>query len=677
MCGLAGVARRTPGPEIVSPDLVSRMAAAIGHRGPDGFGVHTDLRVGLAHVRLSVIDVAGGAQPMSSGSGNLVVVYNGEIFDFPALRRELTALGHRFRTRCDTEILLHAYEQWGEAMLHHLNGQFAFVLYDRARGSLFLARDRFGILPLYYAERGGDLYFASEIRGILASEAVPAVLDPQGLDEVFTFWAARPPRTVFQGIRALLPGGCARWRDGRLDVRRWFTPDFAEAAEMPDSSDAMLDELLRAAVATRLEADVPVGAYLSGGVDSSVVCAAAQAASGTPLRTYSVGFDDPLLDESSHQLLVADQLGTDHASRRIGADDIATVFPDVVRHAETPLLRTAAAPLYLLSQLVRERGLKVVLSGEGADELFLGYDLFKETALRLFCLRQPQSQVRPRLFDRLYPYLAPGGRGGDFWRGYFLSAGEASDPLFTHLPRFRFAEWMRNFYSVELRAELGRFDPLAELAADLPPASTRWSALGRAAYLETTTLLAPYLLASQGDRMGMAHGVEIRVPFLDHRLFEFVAALPSRAKLRGLSDKRPLRRWASRVLPSAVTARPKHPYRAPDAPAFFTPRSPEYVRALLDPKAVERVGLFDPTAVAGLVRRCLAGRPLGVREHQALVGILSTHLWHHHFEEGAWSNAPRTSSRSSRAPGNGCVSIFSTCVPSGDSGSTIRCCATA
>lgn len=677
MCGLVGMARRSPGSAIVSPDLVTRMAAAVAHRGPDGFGLYTDPRVGLAHVRLSVVDIAGGAQPMSSGSGNLVVVYNGEIFDFQALRRELTTLGHRFRTRCDTEILLHAYEQWGEAMLHHLNGQFAFVIYDRAQGSLFLARDRFGILPLYYAVRGGDLYFASEIRGILASGAVPAMLDARGLDEVFTFWAARPPRTVFRDIHTLIPGGCARWRDGRLDVRRWYTPDFAEAAEVPADSDATLDALLRAAVGTRLEADVPVGAYLSGGIDSSVVCAAARDACRHTLRTFSVGFEDPRLDETTPQQIVADHLGTEHAAQRIGADDIARAFPDVVRHAETPLLRTAAAPLFLLSRLVRERGLKVVLSGEGADELFLGYDLFKEAAVRLFCLRQRGSRWRPKLFNRLYPYLAPAGRSGEFWRGYFLSAGAESDPLFSHLPRFRFASWMRNFYSVELRAELGRFDPLEELTAELPSSSARWSTLGRAAYLETTTLLTPYLLASQGDRMGMAHGVEIRVPYLDHRLFEFVAALPSRAKLRGLSDKRPLRRWAARVLPPVVTRRPKQPYRAPDARAFFASRSPEYVRELLEPKVVERTGLFDAGAVAGLVRRCLSERPLGVRENQALVGILSTHLWHQQFEEGAWTNAPRTSWRSWRVPANGCVSISSTCAPSSDSASTIRSLATA
>lgn len=677
MCGLAGVARRTPGWTIVAPDLVTRMAAALAHRGPDGFGVYADHRVGLSHVRLSVVDAAGGAQPMFSESGRICVVYNGEIFDGAGLRRELTALGHRFRSRCDTEILVHAYEQWGEGMLHRLNGQFAFAIYDSAAGAVFLARDRFGILPLYYAERDGDLYFASAIRGLLAG-GVEAALDPLGLDEMFTFWAARPPRTMFRGIQALVPGGCARWHAGRLTLRRWYAPDFAESPADPPHLDATLDELLRASVGARLEADVPVGAYLSGGIDSSVVCAVAQAASPGPLRTYSVAFADPELDERAAQQVVATHLATAHTTIDIGDGDIARVFPDVVLHAETPLLRTAPAPLFLLSRLVRERGQKVVLSGEGADELFLGYDLFKEAALRLFCLRQPHSVRRQQLFGRLYPYLAPAGRSGELWQRFFLAAGPPEDPLVTHLPRFQFARWMRDFYSAELRAELGRFDALDQLRAELPPGFARWSALGRAAYLETTTLLAPYLLASQGDRMAMAHGVEIRVPFLDHRLFEFVAALPSRTKLRGLRDKRPLRRWAARALPPVIARRPKQPYRAPDAPAFFTAARPaEYVRALLDPPVVERTALFNAAAVAGLVRRCRSGQTLGVREHQALVGILSAHLWHHQFEEGAWTNASRPSWKSWHAPASGYASTSSICAPSGDSRSTTSSSATA
>ncbi|PYO97048.1 MAG: asparagine synthase (glutamine-hydrolyzing) [Gemmatimonadetes bacterium] len=649
MCGIAGIARRHP--TGVSAELLERMAGAIRHRGPDGFGLHADERVGLANVRLSVIDLARGAQPMTNEDGSVFVVYNGEIFNHLALRGELEARGHLFRTRSDTEVLVHAYEQWGERMLERLNGQFAFAIYDRRAGSLFLARDRFGILPLYYTARDGDLYFGSEVKALLASGEVERTLDPEGLDEVFTFWAARAPRTPFRGIRALEPGCCARWHDGRLAVRRYYAFDCSEAESEPADALDALDDLLRSAVRLRLQADVPVGGYLSGGIDSSIVCALAAAGSPHALRTFSVTFDDPTLDESGYQQAVAAEVRSRHAVQRIGRGDIARVFPDVVRHTETPLVRTAPAPLYLLSRVVREEGIKVVLTGEGSDEVFLGYDLFKEAIIRLLCWRRPESRWPPRLLDGLYPGIAPGTGKGDFWRGYFLSAGAPDDPLFSHLPRFQLTARIKDFYSAEFRAGLARFDPLAELRATLPAGFTTWSPLTRAAYLEMTTLLSSYLLSSQGDRMAMAHGVEARVPYLDHRLFEFAAALPARSKLRGLREKDILRRWgdSTGLVPPAVTRRRKQPYRAPDVPAFFDGRPPEYVEALLDPASLARTGVFNPQAVAGLVRRCRAGRAEGFRESQALVAILSTELWHREFLSAPVRARATATSRVSRA----------------------------
>jgi len=649
MCGIAGIARRRP--TGVSAELLERMAGAIRHRGPDGFGLHADERVGLTNVRLSVIDLARGAQPMTNEDGSVFVVYNGEIFNHLALRGELEARGHLFRTRSDTEVLVHAYEQWGERMLERLNGQFAFAIYDRRAGSLFLARDRFGILPLYYTARDGDLYFGSEVKALLATGEVDRTLDPEGLDEVFTFWAARAPRTPFRGIRALEPGCCARWQDGRLAVRRYYAFDCSEAASEPADALDALDDLLRSAVRLRLQADVPVGGYLSGGIDSSIVCALAAAGSPQALRTFSVTFDDPTLDESGYQQAVAAEVRSRHAVQRIGRGDIARVFPDVVRHTETPLVRTAPAPLYLLSRVVREQGIKVVLTGEGSDEVFLGYDLFKEAIIRLLCWRRPESRWPPRLLDGLYPGIAPGTGKGDFWRGYFLSAGAPDDPLFSHLPRFQLTARIKDFYSAEFRAGLGRFDPLAELRAKLPAGFTTWSPLTRAAYLEMTTLLSSYLLSSQGDRMAMAHGVEARVPYLDHRLFEFAAALPARSKLRGLREKDILRRWgdSTGLVPPAVTRRRKQPYRAPDVPAFFDGRPPEYVEALLDPASLARTGVFNPQAVAGLVRRWRAGRAEGFRESQALVAILSTELWHREFLGAPVRALAPATSRVSRA----------------------------
>ncbi len=607
------------------------MAAAVRHRGPDGFGIFAGARCGLAHTRLSIIDIAGGTQPLANEDGEVLVVYNGEIYNYRELRRELEAHGHRFCTQCDTEVLVHGYEQWGEAMLHRLNGQFAFGIYDRRLESLFLARDRFGVRPLYYAVRGGDLYFASEIKALFASGAVDAEPDPRGLDEVFTFWAARAPRTPFRGVEALPPGCSARWHDDRLRISRYYALDYKETATEPADALERLGELMHSSVDFRMRADVPVGGYLSGGLDSSIICSLAAAASPHELRTFSVAFEDERFDESAFQQTVARELASRHLVETIGPRDIARVFPDVIRHTETPLVRTGPAPMLLLSRLARDNGIKVVLTGEGSDELFLGYDLFKETAVRLFCLRQPQSKWRPRLFDRLYPYLANGSRGGEIWSAFFLKAGSPQDPLFSHLPRFLLTSRIKEFYSADFRAALVGADPLQELRDSLPATFTSWSPLHRAAYLEMTTLLEPYILSSQGDRMALANGVEGRFPFLDHRLFEFAAALPTRSKLRGLEEKEILRRWSAGLVPPSVRQRVKQPYRAPDIPAFFAPDRPAYVDELLDVAPLRQTGVFDPAAVAGLVKRCRAGRATGTRESQALVAILSTQLWYREF----------------------------------------------
>jgi asparagine synthase (glutamine-hydrolysing) len=628
MCGFAGIARRDD--RGVDADTLRRMAAAIAHRGPDGFGLALGSRVGMAHVRLSIVDVAGGAQPMATADGRLVVVFNGEIFNYVELTAELKARGHQFRTRSDTEVLLHGYAQWGDRLVERLNGDFAFALYDRLNERVLLARDRFGVRPLFYAIAGGDLVFASEVKALFASGEVEAAPDLEGLDEVFTFWAARAPRTVFRGVRSLEPGWIAVWSEGRLRTDRFYALSYRATTEEPSDAVEALDTLLRQSTAIRMRADVPVGGYLSGGLDSTIACALAAPLSPHDFRTFSVTFADPALDESWAQRLVASRLGSVHRIRHIDGGAIARVFPEVVRHVETPLVRTAPAPLYLLAQLTREAGIKTVLTGEGSDEVFLGYDLFKETKVRLFCLRQPQSRVRPALFDKLYPYLGD-RRGGEFWRRFFLNAGTPDDPLFSHLPRFGLTARIKEFYASETRAALGSFDALAELRDTLPPEFGQWDALHRAAYLEVTTLLSSYLLSSQGDRVAMAHAVEGRFPFLDHRLFELAAALPPGSKLRGLREKEILKRWARSVVPEEIAGRHKQPYRAPDVPAFFEPQQPDYVADLLAPDAIHRVGLFERSAVAGLVRRCEAGRATGFAESQALVAILSTQLWHEMF----------------------------------------------
>jgi asparagine synthase (glutamine-hydrolysing) len=631
MCGVAGIAQRAP--TGVPLEELARMAAAIRHRGPDGYGFFTSPHVGLAHTRLSIIDIAGGAQPMASEDGQVVISYNGEVYNYRELAEELRALGHRFRTSSDTEVLIVAYEAWGTGMLSRLNGQFAFAIWDGRKRTLLLARDRFGVRPMFVAQSGsGDLCFGSEVKALFASGRVSPRPNPAGLDEIFTFWAARPPVTPFLGVESLEPGTYATWSDGRLRRHRYYQLDYPEGRAESADALATLDSLMRTGVDLRMRADVPVGGYLSGGLDSSITCALAGAASPHQLRTFSISFEDPRLDESRFQQSVAGAIGSLHAVERISGRDIAEAFPGAVRHAETPMLRTAPVPMYLLARLTRERGITVVLTGEGADELFLGYDLFKEVAVRLFCLRQPNSKWRPRLFDRLYPYLSGGSRGGDFWRKSFLDAGGPEDPLFSHMPRFLLTSRIKDFYSPEFAAAAGSTDALQKLRDELPEGFGAWSPLNRAAYLEMVTLLSPYLLCSQGDRMAMAHGVEGRFPFLDHRLFEYAAALPTGSRLHGLREKDILRRWAAPLIPAAVVERHKQPYRAPDAPSFFAAGAPDYVESMLSADAVRHFGYFNPAAVAGLVRRCRSsGEQLGFRENQALLAVLSTHLWHTTF----------------------------------------------
>jgi len=638
MSGIAGIVRRFP--TGVSVETLGRMAAAIRHRGPDGYGFYAGQRVGFAHVRLSIVDIAGGAQPLTNEGGQVIVTYNGEIYNHPELRRELESRGHTFRTRCDTEVLVHGYEEWGVDILRRLNGQFAFAIYDRQNETVFIARDRFGVRPFYYTQPNGDFYFGSEIKAILASGEVEAAMDRRGLDEIFTFWAVRPPRTAFAGIASLEPGTYGLLKDGALWLRRYYELDYPEAREEPAGLIENLDELMLRSVGMRMRADVPVGAYVSGGLDSSITASLASTASPHSLRSFSITFDDPRFDESEFQRDVAENIGSIHAIGAINRNTIAESFPDVLWHTETPLVRTAPVPMYHLAKLTKERGIKVVLTGEGADELFLGYDLFKEDSIRRFCLRRPGSIARQRLFDRLYPELMFQGRGGEFWRRYFLDAGAPSDPLFSHLPRFLLGLRIKDFYAPEFRAGMGSVDVMGELRGSLPVRFFGWSALNQAAYLEMTTLLSPYLLSSQGDRMAMAHGVEGRFPFLDHHLYEFAASLPTGSRLRGLREKEVLRRWASRILPQRIKERRKQPYRAPDTPSFFGPGAPEWISDYLSSDALRRVGVFSPGAVAGLTRRCSAGFATGFRENQAFVGVLSTQLWHHQFIENAVSISP-------------------------------------
>lgn len=637
MCGIAGIVQRFP--TGVSADTLGRMAASIRHRGPDGYGFYVGQRVGFAHVRLNTVDISGGAQPMTNEDGQIVVTHNGEIYNHPELRRELEQRGHVFRSRCDTEVLVHGYEEWGVDLLSRLNGHFAFAIYDRNADTVLLARDRFGVRPLFYAQRKGALYFGSEAKAILASGEVEAAADCRGLDEVLTFWSARPPRTVFAGIASLEPGTYGILEDGAFWLRRYYELDYPEAEAEPDDVIEQLDEIMLRSVGMRLRADVAVGAYMSGGLDSSITASLAARGSPQTLRSFSVASGDPDSRQSEFHRSIAADIGSIHEIATIGAGDAERIMPEVLWHTETPLLRTAPATMYHLARLTRESGIKVVLSGTGANELFLGSALFKETSVRRFCLRQPSSLARQRLLDTLRPESIEEA-GAAAWRNFVLGAGYPTDPIFSHLPRFLLSAQSRELYSAEFKARLGGVDVLSELRGSLPVRYFGWSSLNQAAYLEMTTFLSPYLLASRGDRMAMAHGVEERTPFLDHRLFEFAAALPTGSRLRGLRDKEILRRWASRILPPRIVERRRPPHAPEQTPNFFGPGAPEWVRDQLSADAIRRSGVFSLESVDNLVKRCRDTHAVSSADSHAITAVLTTQLWHHQFVERMTLPAP-------------------------------------
>lgn len=630
MCGIAGGA----GEDIArhaGPEALRAMIGALRHRGPDGFGYHEAPGVALAHARLSIIDLSTGDQPIRNETGTVQVVFNGEIFNYIELRAELEAQGHRFYTHSDTEVIVHLYEQHGDAFVSHLNGQFAIALWDAPAQRLVLARDRSGIRPLFYTRRGNSLLFASEVKSLVA--AVPALgeFDPAGLSQVYTWWATLGERTVFRDVLALPPGHLLSFQRGEARVSRYWDWDFAgEPSPAGFDLDAAADELqalLTDAVRLQLRADVPVGAYLSGGLDSSAIVALVRKLDVARLSTFSVAFDDAEFDESAHQAEMVKFLGTEHHVIRARTQDIGAAFPRLIHHCEVPVVRTAPVPLMLLSESVRAAGFKVVLTGEGADEVFGGYDLFKEAAIRRFWARQPASTARPRLLTRLYPYLkhSPVASAG-FASGFFgQQLGEVDLPQYAHLSRIQATRRLLQLSSPGIRA--AALDPAADLGAILPTGFPSWSGLARDQYVESATLMSGYLLAAQGDRVAMANSIEGRVPFLDHRVIEFAARLPARARLRTLREKWILRRAMRGLLPDDILQRAKQPYRAPDSASFFTAGQPlGYVAAAFEPAHLADAGIFDPAMARRVYEKCRAGRAIGFADNMAFVGMLSTLL---------------------------------------------------
>jgi asparagine synthase (glutamine-hydrolysing) len=644
MCGIAGVIDLA-GRRAAPPGTLRRMADSIVHRGPDDDGYLDLPHLGLANRRLSIVGLADGKQPIANEDRSVWCVFNGEFFEYPEKRRELEAKGHRFRTHTDTELIPHLWEDHGERLLDHLKGQFAFCVYDSRRNELLLARDRFGICPLYWTVRKHDgtayLLFASEVRALLATGMVPAEPDLRGLNHVFTFFATPGPTTCFRGVNLLPPGHYLRVRLGQspdtaIEERTYWELDFPDRGQEEDPPEreavAEYERLFVQSVERRLRADVPVVSYLSGGVDSSVVAAIASQVLGRPIPTFTIAVREKGFDESSEAALVARHLGTKPVVADYSHAEVRDTFPSLIAAAELPVMDTSAAALLRLARSVREHGYKVALTGEGSDEFLAGYPWFKThkllgvlgtglgNRLRSLALRVTgQPRFPMRLLRETQEYV--GGHNG--WLDLY---GMMS------LSKLR-------FYSEDLKRDLIRRTPYAELGLNREK-MLRWHPFHRSIALGARINLAGHQLASKGDRVAMWESVEIRPPFLDEDLVAYTNRLHPRWKLRRLRDKYLLRKVARRYVPKRIAWRPKKMFRAPlDS---FHLAGGGWADQVLSRESLRKTGYFDADEVARW-RAAVHRMPRTLKRttvEMGLAAVTATQLWHHLFISGNLADLP-------------------------------------
>ena len=613
MCGIAGIASRTGAAD---PERLRAMSATLVHRGPDSDGDLIDGPVGLASRRLSIIDLAGGDQPIANENGTVHVVQNGEIYNFRELRAELERAGHTFATRSDTEVLVHLYEEHGEGFADRLRGMFAVAIWDSPRRRLVLSRDRYGIKPLYYRDEGGELAFASELRALPRGE-----VDLDALEGFLAFNSVPAPYSIFSGTRKLPPGHLLLWEDGVTRIERYARPAPVPAPEVRGDHPAELAEELRArmrdSVRAHLIADVPVGVLLSGGVDSSLLAALAAQESGDAVHTFSIGFEERTFDELDDARSVAAMYGTRH-EELVVRPDAALLLPRLAETFDEPFADSSALPTYLVSELAAQH-VKVALSGEGGDELFGGYYTY---AADLLALRIGRFAPLARPVVERLP--SSSRKASLDYKAKRFVRGASLPPLERH------HAW-KEIFSVHLRAELtGRksaFDPVDLLRARF--AETEGSALlARLQDVDLGTYLVDDLLVKT-DRASMAHSLEARVPYLDPVVTGLALALPTRLKVRGLSKKVLLRKAAAPLLPRNIVYGRKRGFSIPAA-AWLRGELEPFARDVLAPDTLRRLGFFRPEPVTRLLDRHVAGQEDLSRQ---LWGLLAFTLWHQHHVE--------------------------------------------
>jgi asparagine synthase (glutamine-hydrolysing) len=642
MCGIAGIVA-VDRLDQDAPARATRMRDILTHRGPDEAGLHCDAHAALAHRRLSIVDLSTGQQPLSNEDGSVWVVFNGEIYNHAEVRHELEAHGHVYRTKSDTETIVHAYEQWGDEAVHRFRGMFAFAIWDAPKRRLLLLRDRLGVKPLYWCRAGGALLFGSEIKAIFASDLIEPVTNRAALPEVLSTRYTSGADTLFQGIHKLLPGHMLVFEAGHITTRQYWDLPMREAkgsgpraqgspngspqrsALSPDVV-SQFKSLLEESVRLRLMADVPLGMFLSGGLDSSAIAAIMARMIGRPLQTFSVAFKERAFNEIAYARQVAQAIGADSHEVVIDDRDFFDALPRLVWHEDEPLAHPSSVPLYFVSALAR-RHVTVVLTGEGSDELLAGYGKYPRVAWNWRAGTVYERMVPPTLRAAIASGVVPHlpGRWGRYARRSFLAMDRsAASMCFDNFAAIPLAD-QETLLASGLRGAATSAGAYGPSIAHFETPTAASTLLDRLLYADMKTYLVELLMKQ--DQMSMAASIESRVPFLDHKLVEFAATLPDTWKLSGWTTKRVLRESMKGLLPASILNRPKMGFPVPFAQWTRGPWNDVAREVLLDRRSRER-GLIDPDAVDRLLRQHADGRTEG---GDRIWSLLNLELWHRTF----------------------------------------------
>ena len=645
MCGIAGAIDLQGSREFPSQRLLA-MTRAIAHRGPDDEQIHIEPGVALGARRLSIVDLAGGRQPIGNEDGSVWVAFNGELFEYPEIRADLLARGHHLATRCDTEAWVHLYEDRREEMFAAARGQFAVSLWDRPGRTLILGRDRAGICPLYYAEADGWLLWGSEAKALFASGMVEPRPDPKGVDHFLSFFCAGTSRTFFEGVSSIPPGHYLKIRDGRVALTQYWDLDFPDKGQERrlDDPTPLIDEfegLLRQSVERRLRGDVPVVSYISGGLDSTVVLGLSSKRMGRPVPSFTIGWANKAgPDERVQAAESAEMLGSPLTTVMMDRGDIVNSYPELILAAEGPVLDTSCAALMKLAAAVHEQGYKVALTGEGADEALAGYVWFKSRKI-WGGIQARFGNFLPELTRQaLFKAVGGGGANRRPQPRAINDVRTAQQDLYEMIGQAR-----PILYSDQMWDRIGDTSPYADLDVN-NERMKRWAPLNQSLYVGYKVMLAGLLMIAKGDRISMHSSVETRYPFLDDDVIQFCSEIDPEYKLRGLKEKWILRQVAARTLPAAIANRPKTMFRANMASTFLGPHRPSWVDQLLSPESLRATGYFNPEAVARerklqtIIPRITARRfVLDV----ALTCVVTTQLWHHIYFGGGLCDLPHWS----------------------------------